>query len=173
MRQRIRLVIRHSSLREPVCATDRQYTGFHSDTCSGVALFAPGTGVPGLHMTLDPAPRRKLSADPHGKRLARLHQIPEYAVHRVFIEDADIAVGRDILLQGFQLDTPLIRNIVHPDGSEIWQPRFGSDCRVFRYDDFNFIARELVFPAFDLRQRDGCPGFRVLFGISPHSGTLA
>jgi hypothetical protein len=102
--------------------------------------------------TLNSSPGSEFTADTHRNRFAGLDQVPENAIDRIFIEDAEIAVGRDVFLQGFELEAPLVGNVTHVECPEIRQAGSRANGCVFWKDNFDFIIRILIFPALDLGQ---------------------
>ncbi len=60
---------------------------------------------------VQPASDLVIEGDLHGLGLANSHQVVEYPVGGVFLDDAHVPVGKKIVLQGFQLDARAARHI--------------------------------------------------------------
>jgi hypothetical protein len=114
--------------------------------------LGPGPAVACLDSTLNSSAGSEFASDTHRNRFASLDQVLKNAIDRILIEDAEIAVGRDVFLQGLEFQAPLVWNITHMDGPEIGQAGSRTNGCVFRKDDFDFIIRILIFPALDFRQ---------------------
>src|SRR4029434_5059864 len=93
--------------------------------CSGRSSLTPApplglrSAVACFDSTLNSSPGSEFTADTHRHRVAGLDQVPENAIDRIFIEDAEIAVGRDVFLQGSELEAPLVWNITHIESPKI------------------------------------------------------
>jgi hypothetical protein len=108
-------------------------------------------GVACLDLTLNSSAGSEFASDTHRNRFAGLDQVVEDAIHGILIEDAEIPIGRDVFLQRFKLEAPLIRDITHIEGPKIGQAGSRTNGCVFWKGDFDLIIRILIFPALDLR----------------------
>ena len=98
----------------------------------------------------DPAARTKLSSNLRPHRLHPLHHILEHLIDHVLLKNPKIAVGLQILLQGFQLKAILVRHVTDVQHSKIRQPGFRTHRRELRIVDNDLVSRKLVRPSLDL-----------------------
>src|SRR5690349_17078754 len=94
------------------------------------------------------AARSEFSAHAARDRLYRCHNIPQHAVHRVFVKYAQAPISKQIHLQSFELQTLLARLIFDRDRSIVRQAGFRTNRRVLRETDGDLVTRKMVWPGF-------------------------
>lgn len=107
----------------------------------------------GLDHGLDPSAHVEISDHLHADWVTGPHKIVQYLVHRVFVEDAHIAVKDNIFLEGFQFHAIPVWDIADGDGGEVGGPCFGANAGEFRDRDLNRVisVRVLIGPRVDSR----------------------
>ena len=98
------------------------------------------------------APRREFAAHHAPHRARCRHDVGQDAVHRILVEDAQIAVFQQIMLERFQLQAAVPRLVLDDDRAVIRQAGFRADRRVLRIARRDGVAGKLVRPRFDLGQ---------------------
>src|SRR5579872_4816472 len=116
------------------------------------------------------AARREFSNHRGLHRLGRFHHVAQHAVHDVFLEDAQVAIGEQVHLVRLQLEAQAVGHVAQHEAAEIGERRLRADRSELRHHDFDFVIRILIRPGLDFRQRRldtrGC----VLIGIrAPHA----
>ncbi len=96
----------------------------------------------------------------------------EDAVHGVLVKNANVPVGVDVYLEGFQLETGVVRHIVQGDGSEIRQAGLWADRCIFRDFDGDFVAFVLVRECFNVRKRSSDAALSMPLIVSQLRGSL-
>lgn len=96
----------------------------------------------------------------------------EDAVHGVLVKNANVPVGVDVYLEGFQLETGFVRHIVQGDGSEIRQAGLWADRCIFRDFDGDFVALVLVRECFNVRKRSSDAALSMPLIVSQLRGSL-
>jgi hypothetical protein len=110
---------------------------------------------------------------PHG--LGTAHDILKHAINDVLLEDSEVAVKLQVFLQRLQFQACFTWHVANSDGSKIGQTSLGADRGKLGIVHNNFVARELIWPCFDIRKRGVEAGFSVflrvtgLFSHSSHS----
>src|SRR5579862_2733795 len=54
------------------------------------------------------------------------HHVFQHTIHNVLLEDSQVAITLQIFLQGFQLETMLVRHVADGHGAEIGQAGLGT-----------------------------------------------
>ena len=62
-------------------------------------------------------------------------EVLQDAVDGILVEDAEIAVGVDVHLQGFEFEAVLVRHVGDADRAEVGQAGLGADGGVLRHLD--------------------------------------
>lgn len=106
-----------------------------------------------LDLARQPAARGESAGDGGPDGAAGLHDITEDSIDGVFIEDAQVAVGVDIHLERFQLQTRLVGHVMDRHGAEIRQVRLWADGGIFGNLDGNLVTLILVREGLDIGQR--------------------
>src|SRR5438445_896759 len=83
-------------------------------------------------------------------RLAGRHEVLQDTVHGILIENAEIAVGVDIHLEGLQFHASFIGPIADADRAEVGKAGFRTDGRVLRHLDRDLIILKLIRPRLNL-----------------------
>src|SRR5215472_7251752 len=111
------------------------------------------------------AARREFSHDCRAHGFRGFHHVAEHAVHRVFLEDSEVAIGQQIHLVGLQLEAEPVGHVAQNNPTEIGQSCLRADGSELGHHDLNFVIPVLVRPCFDFRELgvDACGG--VLVGI--------
>src|SRR5216683_1554498 len=128
-------------------------------------------GPPGEDGGGEAAAGSKFAADDTPFGLNGGDDVAKNFVHRVFVEDAQAAVGEEIHLQGLQLDAVVLGHVLNGDGAEVGEPGLGADGRVFGKARGNHVAGKLIGPGFERGQFCVDPGAGVLFGVVGHGGS--
>src|SRR3989338_11525233 len=81
---------------------------------------------------LDPTALIKYTANLRPSWLARFYKIIHQPVHNMLMENSDRTVGKNIFLEGLELDALPGRNIFHMDDCKIWKARFRTNAGKFR-----------------------------------------
>jgi len=94
----------------------------------------------------------KVSLNINGHGIARAHEVFEYSIDDVFVENFDRAKCVDIELERFELDTKLTGNVVELDRREVGEVGERTDrgeLRAFERNSY-FFAFVLIFKRVEL-----------------------
>lgn len=122
-------------------------------------------GILGVNGATESAPSREDSCHGGPFGFAGFHDVLQDPIHGVFVEYAQIAVGKDIEFKGFEFQTRFVRHIMKGDGAKIWQAGFGTNGGIFRDFNRDFIPGKLIWPSFDLGEWYIQSAFRMLGGV--------
>src|SRR6267378_3853172 len=111
---------------------------------------------------------REFSADDAPLRMDRGDDVVENFVDGVFVEDAEVAISKEIHLEGFELDAIFFGHVLDGDGAEVGEAGLGAYGGVFREARGDDIAGELVGPGFERGQFGIDAGAGVLSGVIGH-----
>src|SRR4051812_47297444 len=138
-------------------------------TSSDKRLF-PGPRPPCFDYCTEAATGVELAAHFAPDGFGGTDNVFEYTVDDVFLEYADIAIGRHVFLERLQLKAIILRHVADPDNAEIWQSGLGADGGELGDVDLNLVSWVLVGPRFNLRQRGIESGSCVLVGVPEPCG---
>src|SRR6266851_93469 len=92
--------------------------------------------------------------------------VVEDLVDDVLLEEAEVAVGEEVLLEGFELEALLARNVADCEAAEVGQAGLGADAGELGVVDEDLIGLELVAPGLDLGESGVEAGFGVVVGVA-------
>jgi hypothetical protein len=88
---------------------------------------------------MDSAAHVEIADYRHGPRMTGLNQIIENAIDDGFVEGSFFPKRPEIELEGFELDTQLIRHVANPDGRKVRLPGARADARELRAFHADFV----------------------------------
>ncbi len=114
----------------------------------------------------DATARPEFAADsgPHG--IARFHQVFQYLVNDVLLEDPKVAVTEEVLLERFELKAAVARHVTNIENPKIRKACFWADRSQFRIVDGNFVAGKLILPCFDGGKFEVESGLGMIIGVA-------
>ena len=98
--------------------------------------------------------------------LAGGDDVAQEAVDDVFLEDAKVAVGEHVHLEGFEFEAEFVGDVAYDDVAVVREPGARADGGELGQLNFDLVAGVLVFPAFNVRQHGVDTGAGVLVSIS-------
>ena len=101
---------------------------------------------------------------PYG--IAGFHDVVENLVDDVLLEDAEIAEGEEIFLEGFEFEAGLAGHVADGDATEVGQAGLGADRGELGIVDEDLVGLELIAPGFDGRKFDVEAGFCVVVCVA-------
>jgi hypothetical protein len=99
-------------------------------------------------------------------RVAGFDDVIEDLVDDVLLKDAEVAVGEEIFLEGFQLEAGLARHVSDGDAAKVGEAGLGADAGELGVVDEDFVCLELVAPGFDGGKLDAESGLSVVVGVA-------
>src|ERR1700685_722378 len=92
--------------------------------------------------------------------------VVEDLVDDVFLEDAEVAVDKEVFLEGLQLHALLAGHVADGEAAEVGKPGLGADAGELGVVDEDLVGLELVRPGFDCWELDVEAGFCVVVGVA-------
>ena len=139
----------------------------------GLQLFhfvAGGAGPAGVDDGGDAAAWAELAVNVGPDGVAGFDDVLEDLIDDVFLEDAEVAIGEEIFLPGFELKAALAGHVAELDDAEVGESGLGADGGELGIVDEDFVGRELILPGFDGGKREVEAGFGVLVGVAWSDG---
>ena len=99
-----------------------------------------------------------------------MHYVFKNTIDDIFLKNAQIAIGLQILLEGLQFKASLVGYIMDGDGAEIRQARFRTYRSELRIIDYDFVSGKLVWPGFDFGKIVVKSGLSVLRSVTRRFG---
>jgi hypothetical protein len=87
-------------------------------------------------------------------------------VDDVFLEDAEVAVGEEILLEGFEFEAGLAGHVADGDAAEVGEAGLGTDAGELGIVYQDLVGAELVAPGFDFGELCVEARFGVVVGVA-------
>jgi hypothetical protein len=125
-----------------------------------------GAGVKGFDNSGDSAARAEVADDFGPDGIAGFDDIVEDLVDDVLLEDAEVTVGEEIFLEGFELEAGLAGHVADRDATEVGKAGLGTDRGELGVVDEDLVGFELIAPGFDGRKFDLQAGFGVIVGVT-------
>jgi hypothetical protein len=98
--------------------------------------------------------------------VAGFDDVVENLVDDVFLEDAQVAVGEEILLEGLEFEAALAGHVADGETAEVGETRFGADAGELGIVHEDLVGLELVLPGFDGGEGGVEAGFGVVVGVA-------
>jgi hypothetical protein len=98
--------------------------------------------------------------------VAGFDYVVEDLVDDVFLEDAEVAVGEEVLLEGFELEAALAGHVADGEASEVGEAGLRADAGELGVVDQDLVGLELVLPGFDGGEGGVEAGFGVVVGVA-------
>jgi len=117
-------------------------------SCS-VPLEALGRGWEGFDDGGDAAAGAEVADDFGPDGVAGFDYVVEDLVDDVFLEDAEVAVGEEVLLEGLELEAGLAGHVADGDAAKVGEAGLGADGGELGVVDEDLVGFELVAPGFD------------------------
>src|SRR5579883_777279 len=156
-----------SSLRLPWPAPTRSRTSRRMAISSALSTRPLPRPVPGgRDHRAEAAAQREIADYRCGDGIGGFHDVAQHAVDDVLLKDAQVAVGEQVHLVGFELEAVAVRHVAQHELAEIGQTGLGAHGSELVGNDFDFVIGILVGPGLDLGQGsiDARPG--VFLGVS-------
>jgi hypothetical protein len=98
--------------------------------------------------------------------VAGFDDVVEDLVDDVLLEDAEVAVGEEVFLEGLQLEAGLARHVANGDAAEVGEAGFGADGGELGVVDQDLVGFELVAPGFNGRKCGVEASLGVVVGVA-------
>ncbi len=98
--------------------------------------------------------------------IAGFDDVVEDLVDDVFLEDAEVAVGEEVFLEGLELQAALAGHVADGEAAEVGEARLGADAGELGVVDEDLVGLELVLPGFDGGEGGVEAGFGVVVGVA-------
>jgi hypothetical protein len=108
-----------------------------------------GARVEGFDDGGDSAAGAEVADDDGPDGVGGFDDVVEDLVDDVLLEDAEVAIGEEVFLEGFEFHAALAGHVADGEAAEVWQAGFGADGGEFGVVDENFVGMELVGPGVD------------------------
>jgi hypothetical protein len=121
-------------------------------SCGLVALRAFGVfgaGVEGFDDGGDAAAGAEVADDFGPDGVAGFDDVVEDLIDDVFLEDAEVAVGEEVLLEGLELEAGFAGHVADGEAAEVGKAGLGADGGELGVVDEDLVGLELVAPGFD------------------------
>ena len=129
-------------------------------------VFLRWPGVSGFDDGRDAASGAEVADDFCPDGVAGFDYVVEDLVDDVFLEDAEVAVGEEILLEGFELEAGLAGHVTDGEAAEVWKAGLGTDAGELGVVDEDLVGAELVTPGFDGGEFGVEASFGVVVGVA-------
>ena len=135
-----------------------------------MALFSGGwvfgSGVGGGDYGGDASAGAEVAGDDGPDGVGGFDYVVEDLVDDVFLEDAEVAIGEEILLEGLEFEAGLAGHVADGETAEVGQAGLGADAGELGVVDEDFVGFELIAPGFDGGEVDVEAGFGVVVGVA-------
>ncbi len=125
-----------------------------------------GAGVGGGDYGGDASAGAEVAYDDCPDGIAGFDDVVEDLVDDVFLEDAEVAIGEEILLEGLELEAALAGHVADGEAAEVGEPGLGADAGELGIVDEDLVGLELVLPGFDGGEGGVEAGFGVVVGVA-------
>ena len=139
---------------------------YNHDSLSSGSFGVFGAGVGGFDYGGDAAAGTEVADDLGPDGVAGFDDVVKDLVDDVFLEDAEVAVGEEVLFEGLELEAALAGHVANGEAAEVREAGLGADGGELGVVDEDFIGLELVLPGFDGREGDVEAGFGVVVGVA-------
>jgi hypothetical protein len=132
-------------------------------------LRAPGVfgaGMEGFDDGGDAAAGAEVADDFGPDGIAGFDYVVEDLVDDVLLEDAEVAVGEEVLLEALELEAGFAGHVANGEPAEVGEAGFGADGGELGVVDEDFVGAELVAPGFDGGKLCVEAGLGVVVGIA-------
>ena len=125
-----------------------------------------GAGVGGFDDGGDAAAGAEVADDFGPDGVAGFDDVVEDLVDDVFLEDAEVAVGEEVLLEGLELEAAVAGHVADGEAAEVGEAGLGADGGELGVVDEDLVGAELVRPGFDGGKFGVEAGLRVVVGVA-------
>ena len=108
-----------------------------------------GTGVEGFDDGGDSAAGAEVADYLGPDGIAGFYDVVEDLVDDIFLEDAEVAIGEEVFLEGFELEATLAGHVADGEAAEVGEAGLWADGGELGVVDEDFVSAELVAPGFD------------------------
>ncbi len=130
----------------------------------GFGVFHAGVG--GGDDGGDAAARTEVADDDGPDGVGGFDDVVEDLVDDILLEDAEIAVGEEILLEGLQLHAFAAGHIADGEATEVGETGLGADGGELGVVDEDLVGLELIRPGLDRGEGGVEAGFCVVVGVA-------
>jgi hypothetical protein len=109
----------------------------------------------------DAAAGTEITYDNGPDGVAGFDDVVEDLIDDVFLEDAEVAVGEEVLLEGLELEAALSGHVANGEAAEVGETGLGADAGELGVIDEDLVGLELILPGFD----GGEGGVEARFGV--------
>jgi hypothetical protein len=102
--------------------------------------------------------------DPDG--VAGFDYVVEDLIDDVFLEDAEVAVGEEVFLEGLEFEAALAGHVADGEAAEVRKAGLGAYGGELGVVDEDLVGAELVLPGFDVGEFGVEAGFGVVVGVA-------
>src|ERR1700678_478742 len=114
----------------------------------------------------DAAAGAAVADDFYPDRIAGFDDVVENLVDDVLLEDAEVAIGEEILFEGLEFEAGLAGHVADGEAAEVGQAGLGADGGELGVVDEDLVGAELIAPGFDGREFGVEAGFGVVVGVA-------
>jgi hypothetical protein len=125
-----------------------------------------GAGVGGGDDSGDAAAGAEVSYDHGPDWVTGFDDVVEDLVDDVFLEDAEVAVGEEVFLEGLEFQAALAGHIADSEAAEVGEAGLGADAGELGIVDEDLVGLELVLPGLDGWEGGVEAGFGVVVGVA-------
>jgi hypothetical protein len=134
--------------------------------CSARAFGAFGARIEGFDDGGDAAAGTEVADYLCPDWITGFDYVVEDLIDDVFLKDAEVAVGEEVLLEGLELEALLARHIANGEAAEVGQAGLGADRGELGIVDEDLVGFELVLPGFDSGKFDVEARLGVIVGVA-------
>ena len=113
------------------------------------AFGALGAGEEGFDDGGDAAAGAEVAGDFGPDGVAGFDDVVEDLVDDVFLKDAEVAVGEEVLLEALELEAGFAGHVADEDAAEVGKAGFGADGGELGVVDEDLVGLKLIAPGFD------------------------
>jgi hypothetical protein len=136
---------------------------------NALAVWAFGgfdAGVGGGDYGGDAAAGAEVAYDDGPDGIAGFNDVVEDLVDDVLLEDAEVAVGEEVLLEALELEAALAGHVADGEAAEVGEAGLGADAGELGVVDEDLVSLELVLPGLDGGEGGVEAGFGVVVGVA-------
>ena len=158
--------VAHRWLEGALARSLRTLNDHAENTLAAWAFRVVRAGVKGFDNSGDSAAGTEVADDFGPDGIAGFNDIVEDLIDDVFLKDAEVTIGEEIFLEGFELEAGLAGHVADGDATEVGQAGLGTDGGELGVVDQDLVGFELIAPGVDRRKFDVEAGFCVVIRVA-------